>query len=324
MSEAVVEGEICAAAPATLAPSNLGAIYADALEADLGLAGAAAIPRAYEIGRSAIACDIGLLEMATVHHEALAKTLRRTADRASFEEVVRRAGDFFTETLSPYDMAYRGFREAVSALRQLNETMEREIQRIAHAVHDEAGQLLDAARLAMSAAFQATSPAVKESLREVSAILDRADEELRRLAHELRPTILDDLGLLPALQFLADRISKAGKVAVRVESDLEGRQGANIETALYRVVQEALANVLRHSRATSVHIRLTRGAGTTLRCVVRDDGVGFDPAVLTEGGKRGLGLVGIRERLNAIGGTLQIRTEPGRGAELLVEIPVET
>jgi signal transduction histidine kinase len=324
MTEVVVKGEIRPSAAPTLAPRELGAVYADALEADLGLASEAALPRAYEIGRSAIARDIGLLEMATIHHEALARALQRAAGPASFEEELRRAADFFTEILSPYDLAYRGFRDAVSALRQLNQTMEREIQRIAHTVHDEAGQLLDAARLAMSAASQARSPVVQESLREVSAILDRADEELRRVAHELRPTVLDDLGLLPALQSLADRISRAGKVSVRVESDLEGRHGANIETALYRVVQEALTNVLRHSRARNVHVALTRDGETTLRCVVRDDGVGFDPAVLPERGKRGLGLVGIRERLNAIGGTLQIRAERGRGAELLVEIPVGT
>jgi two-component system sensor histidine kinase UhpB len=321
--KALVKGEVCPAAAATFAPRDLRAVYADALEADLGLADEAASPDAYEIGRSAMARDVGLLEMATMHHEALARAFQRAASPASFEEELRRAGDFFTETLSPYDMAYRGFRDAVSALRQLNQTMEREIQRIAHTVHDEAGPLLDAARLAMSAASQAMSPAVQKSLREVSAILDRADEELRRLSHELRPTILDDLGLLPALQFLADRISKAGKVSVKVESDLEGRQGANIETALYRVVQEALTNVLRHSRAKTVQITLSRDAGTALRCAVRDDGVGFDPAAVPGKGQRGLGLVGIRERLNAVGGRLQIRSEPGRGAELLVEIPVE-
>jgi signal transduction histidine kinase len=191
------------------------------LEADLRLASEAALPGAYEIGRSAMARDIGQLEMATMHHEALARALQGAAGPASLEEELQRAGDFFTETLSPYDMAYRGFRDAMSALHQLNQTMEREIQRIAHTVHDEAGPLLDAARLAMSAASQAMSPAVQKSLREVSAILDRADEELRRLSHELRPTILDDLGLLPALQFLADRISKAGKVSVEVESDAE-------------------------------------------------------------------------------------------------------
>jgi hypothetical protein len=184
--KALVKGEVCPTAEATLAPRELGALYADALEADLRLASEAALPGAYEIGRSAMARDIGQLEMATMHHEALARALQGAAGPASLEEELQRAGDFFTETLSPYDMAYRGFRDAMSALHQLNQTMEREIQRIAHTVHDEAGPLLDAARLAMSAASQAMSPAVQKSLREVSAILDRADEELRRLSHELR------------------------------------------------------------------------------------------------------------------------------------------
>src|ERR1700737_337980 len=134
--KALVKGEVCPAATETLAPRDLRAVYADALEADLGLANEAASPGAYEIGRSAMARGVGLLEIATMHHEALARAFQRAAGPASFEEELRRAGDFFTETLSPYDMAYRGFRDAVSALRQLNQTEEREIQRIAHTVHD--------------------------------------------------------------------------------------------------------------------------------------------------------------------------------------------
>jgi signal transduction histidine kinase len=240
------------------------------------------------------------------------------------DQELRRAGEFFAESLSPYEMAHRGFREAVSALRQLNETMEGEIQRIAHAVHDEAGQLLDAARLVMSGVSHDATPHVQERLREVGALLDQAEKELRRLAHELRPTILDDLGLLPALRLLADGFSRRTSVSVTVESSLEGRLPTNIETTVYRIVQEALTNVTRHSRARNVKIELTRDTRAHLRCSVRDDGVGFDPATTSSGGeRRGLGLVGIRERLNAVGGTLQIRSAPGRGAELILEIAVE-
>jgi signal transduction histidine kinase len=197
--------------------------------------------------------------------------------------------------------------------------MEREIQRIAHDVHDEAGPLLDAARLAMAGVADDLSPALQERFREIGAILDHAETELRRLSHELRPTMLDDLGLVPALQSLADRVSKRASLTVRVESSLEGRLRANVETALYRIVQEALTNVIRHSRASNVRVELSSEA-RMVRCVVRDDGVGFVPAVLSGRSERGLGLLGIRERLNAIGGRLQIRSEPGRGTELLVEI----
>jgi two-component system NarL family sensor kinase len=277
--------------------------------------------RAYEIGRRALAQGKGVLEMATTHHQALAGTLHRSSRSASLEESLSRARDFFAESLSPYEMAHRGFREAVSALRQLNETMEREIQRIAHGVHDEAGPLLDAARLAMSGVADDLSPAMQERLREIGTILDQAETELRRLSHELRPMILDDLGLVPALQFLADRISKRASVSVRVESSLESRPPAHVETALYRIVQEALTNVIRHSHARNVKIELSSKARMKLRCVVHDDGVGFDLAVYSGRAESGLGLVGIRERLKAIGGRLRIHSERGRGTELLVEIP---
>ena len=105
---------------------------------------------------------------------------------------------------------------------------------------------------------------------------------------------------------------------------LEERAPANIETTLYRVVQEAITNVARHSSAKNVKVELSRDANSNLRCTIRDDGVGFDVAsVLSRKGQGGLGLIGIRERLNAVGGTLQIRSRPGHGTELIADIPGE-
>ena len=293
--------------------------YARALADYLARGGEDALRRAYEAGRDALARDQGLLELAAVHHAALAAALQRRGP-ASLEEDLAKSGEVLCECLSPYEMARRGFQEAVKGLRGLNDTLEHEIQRIAHAVHDEAGQLLVAARLVISGVDQEADPSLQERLREVGALLDQAEKELRRLSHELRPTILDDLGLVPALQFLAAGMSKGSDLVVHVESSLEGRQTPKVETALYRVVQEALTNAARHSAARNVRIWLTRGAGS-LHCLVRDDGVGFDvSAALT--GKGGLGLIGIRERLSAVGGTLQINSESGRGTEVHVRIPM--
>jgi signal transduction histidine kinase len=305
-----------------LSTRDHSALYTGGLKAYMGDPSEGLLRHAYEIGRWAVAQGKGVMEMVTVHHEALGRILRRSSGSASLEEL-RRAGEFFAESLSPYEMAHRGFREAIIALRQLNETMEREIQRIAHDVHDQAGPLFDAARLAMSGVARDLSPAMQERFREIGAILDQAETELRRLSHELRPMILDDLGLVPALQCLADRVSKRASLSVRVESSLAGRQPAHVETALYRIVQEALTNVIRHSGASNVKIELRSDERMKLRCGIHDDGVGFDPAVHSGRGERGLGLVGIRERLNAIGGKLRIRSEPGWGTELFAEIPVE-
>lgn len=297
--------------------------YAESLENYLLGRGEDALQKAYEIGRTAMAQGVGVLEMAAMHHAALANVLPRLGASASLPQTLERAKDFLAESLSPYEMAHRGFREAISALRRVNETLEQEIQRIAHAVHDEAGQLLVAARLAMSGMAQEVTPSVRERLQEVGTILDQVEKQLRRLSHELRPTILDDLGLVPAVRFLADGISKRTELSVRVESSLETRCPPNIETVLYRVVQEALTNITKHARAENVKIQLTQVA-RNLHCLIQDDGAGFDvSAVLSRKENRGLGLVGIRERLNAVGGTLQVQSQPGQGTGLLVKIPME-
>src|SRR4029077_14044002 len=113
------------------------------------------------------------------------------------------------------------------------------------------------------------------------------------------------------------------ELSIRVHSSLEGRYAPNVETALYRIVQEALTNVVKHARAKNVEIELTNVA-KNLHCLVHDDGVGFDAlAALSCKGRSSLGLVGIRERLSAVGGTLQITSAAGRGTDLLVQIPVE-
>jgi signal transduction histidine kinase len=302
---------------------DLEQAYTRALGDYLSNGGEDALHNAYEIGRASLADGLGVLDMSAMHHAALAQVLQRMSRPDSLRQDLERAQEFFGETLSPYEMAHRGFRDAISALHQLNETLEQEIQRIAHAVHDEAGQLLVAARLAMSGVSHELSPSLQGRLQEVGAILDQVEKQLRRLSHELRPTILDDLGLVPALQFLAEGISKRTELSIQIQSSLKNRLAPKVETALYRIIQEALTNVTKHARARNVEIQLTSVA-KNLHCLVHDDGVGFDaPSVLSSKERSGLGLVGIRERMNAVGGTLQIDSAVGRGTELLVKIPVE-
>jgi signal transduction histidine kinase len=302
---------------------DLGREYASALEEYLSIGGEDALRSAYEIGRTALADGWGVHDMAAMHHAAVTGVLQGMNRSASLMHDLDRAQEFFAESLSPYEIAHRGFQDAASALRQLNETLEQEIQRIAHAVHDEAGQLLFAAHLAMSSVAHDIDPSLQGRLQEVGTILDQVEKQLRRLSHELRPTILDDLGLVPALEFLADSVSTRAGLSIRIHSSLRDRYAQKIETAVYRVIQEALTNVTKHARANNVEIHLTVVV-KHLHCLVHDDGVGFDsPSVLSRAVRGGLGLVGIRERLNAVGGTLQIDSVIGRGTELLVKIPVE-
>ncbi len=214
-------------------------------------------------------------------------------------------------------------KRAQEALRRLNETLEEEAKRIAHALHDEAGQLLASVHIALEGIARDLAPSASRRLKAVKGLLDQIEAQLRQLSHELRPTILDDLGLLPALEFLADGVSKRAKLPVTVGGTTIGRLPAAIETALYRIVQEALNNATRHAQASRTTIRLEQN-GQLIRCLISDDGIGFDvPVVLSRKGDKGLGLIGIRERLNAIGGAYRIISAPGQGTTLQVEIPLE-
>ena len=135
--------------------------------------------------------------------------------------------------------------------------------------------------------------------------------------------MLDDLGLVPAVRFLADLVSKRSNLVIQVKAELAGRLLPSVEIALYRIIQEALNNAIKHSQAKNVWIQLDEDAGKTL-CSILDDGIGFQAqASLSEKGKKGLGLIGIHERLSAIGGTLQITSEPGSGTKLLIAVPKE-
>jgi len=208
-----------------------------------------------------------------------------------------------------------------AVLRRLNDSLERQAKRIAQALHDEAGQLLAAAHTVLAEAARDLPAPARQRLRDVDSHLDGIEAELRRLAHELRPRILDDLGLVPALEFLADGFEKRRAISVSVDAVLD-RLPPVIETTLYRVVQEALTNVGKHSRATRVGIGLSQAPGM-LFCTINDDGVGFDPSALPSGADEpGFGLAGARDQIAALGGTMRTISAPGAGTELLISIPV--
>jgi signal transduction histidine kinase len=282
----------------------------------------AELKRAYELGRGGIEGGKSLIEITSIHHKALADLVAETEDSRLQAKLLRASAAFLAETLSPYEMAHRGFQEGVQALRQLNETLEEEIKRIAYAVHDEAGQLLVAVHLALADLSRELPEAQQDQIGQVAQLLDQVEKQLRRYSHDLRPTILDDLGWLPAIRFLAEGVTKRANIPIRVETSVAGRLPNAVEIALYRIVQEALTNATKHSKANRVSIRVRREVGV-LCCSIRDDGSGFDvQAVQSDRKRRGLGLIGMQERLNAIGGTLSIRSAPGHGTTLTIRLPV--
>jgi signal transduction histidine kinase len=285
--------------------------------------GELALGRAYELGRRALTEQKSLVELASVHHQAVLEAVRRVEDEKHRKEVLRASAEFLAECLSPYEMAHRGFQDAVDALRQLNETLEEEIKRIAYSVHDEAGQLLVAVHLALAELALELPEPQQAQITCIKDLLNEVEKHLRRYSHELRPTILDDLGWVPAIRFLADGVSKRANLPIHIEATVSGRFPSAIETALYRVVQEALTNAAKHAKAANVWIRAWR-TDSVLCCSIRDDGCGF---IITQsqrtGSAKGLGLVAMRERVAAIGGALQIESRPGHGTELSIRLPVE-
>jgi signal transduction histidine kinase len=302
--------------------TEVAVAYPKALQSYLGGAGESALQQAYEIGRSALNAGIGLVAIADIHHAYLRKLLAHEAAKDERERILTGAAQFFAECISPYEMTYGGFREANTALRHFNEVLEQEAKRIANALHDEAGQLLVAVYIALQN-LCSDVPAVQPHILQVTQLLDQIEVQLRRLSHELAPALLNDLGLVPALRYLAEGLAQRSQLQISIDAVPGQRLPRRVETTLYHVAKEALHNVIKHARATAVWVTFQRKAGS-ISCHIRDDGVGFDPApVSVRRGEQGFGLIGMRERLSVVGGEMQINSGSGRGTELVMSIPVE-
>lgn len=304
-------------------PKNFDEHYVSLLRDYLSIEGESSLGEAYALGREAIAQRKSLVELVALHHRALAVLIEEMASERDTEKVVRAGACFLAECLSPYEMIHRGFQDGVKALRQLNQTLEEEIRRIAYSVHDESGQLLVAVHLALADLAQDLPPRHKDRIADIDEMLKQVEMQLRRYSHELRPTVLDDLGWIPAIRFLADAVKKRTGLSIDVQTEVSGRFPATLETALYRIVQEALNNTAKHAKAKNVWIRAWREA-RTLHCSVRDDGEGFDSRLPDKAvGCKGLGLIAMRERLSALGGTLRIDSAAGKGTQLSIRLPLE-
>lgn len=296
--------------------------YSSALEAFTEDSGEIALKGAYDLGRRALSGGLGIIDVVTIHHRALAELEARDPGRFGVGGSARRAVEtFLIECLSPFEMVQRSFSEANEALRHANEALEKEAKRFAHAVHDEVGPELVSVHFALERLARELPPETAEPISEVRTHVNKVEEQLRRISHEFRPMILEDLGLVPALRFLAEGVSIRTGLAVEVQGREDHRLSPAVETALYRIVQEALHNVGKHAHAKRAKVKLVR-EGNRVTCSIADDGVGFRPSKRPERG-RGLGLVGIQERLDSLGGFLKIKSEPGRGSELIVTIPLE-
>jgi signal transduction histidine kinase len=257
-----------------------------------------------------------VLELAEAHTEALQ---RLWAMPRSDPRQLRAAGNFLAQCLSPFDTSHRGAHDGARALRHLNDVLEGELRRVAQVLHDEAGQLLALVHIAVADVAVALPPKARGSCARVHGLLAQVEAELRDLAHEWRPSVLAHLGLLPALESLAEKVAKRTGISVAVVGEADMRLPPGVETALYRIVQEALNNAVKHAAARKVWIGL-QCTPHKVTCSVRDDGRGFD--AMRSPQAQGLGLTGIRERINALGGSMRLDTAPSRGTTIQADIPL--
>jgi PAS domain S-box-containing protein len=225
-------------------------------------------------------------------------------------------------------------KQAEAALRQTNERLqelsrrlfqvqEDERRHLARELHDQMGQALTAAKLNLQAAQRLKERGlIARKLDDSVAVLETLLQQTRQISLDLRPPLLDDLGLVPALRWYLDQQAQRAGLRIEFSADpaLE-RMSPEIETACFRVAQEALTNVVRHARAQTVSVELHR-TPEALHLVVRDDGIGFDVMTAEQGAS--LGLLGMRERVALLAGEMDCKSAPGRGTEIHAFFPVRT
>jgi signal transduction histidine kinase len=217
-------------------------------------------------------------------------------------------------------------RQRAALLAKVIGAQEEERKRVAREIHDESCQLLVALDLRLSAAL-ADLPAgggSSEALLAARGLASHTQAALRRLMYDLRPSELDDVGLIPAIRSCADRHLVPAGVKTRLELPEDfPRLPHAIETALFRAVQEVIINIERHAQADRALVQVRRDPDANVVIEIEDDGEGFDPGSVTPSAEgRGLGLVGLRERIDLIGGVTEIESAPGAGTRVVLRVPM--
>jgi signal transduction histidine kinase len=203
---------------------------------------------------------------------------------------------------------------------------EEERKRIAREIHDSLGQMLTAIKFNVEILEDAAPLQTEDDrkrLIDIKTLLDTAMAEAREISYNLMPSVLVDFGLVPALQFLGEQFSKRNELNVQVRTNgVEGRLDPAIEVGLYRIAQEALNNTAKHAGAHDVNVQLI-GDSKSIRLIIEDDGKGFYVSRFhpRSDQRHGMGLVSMRERAASFNGLFVLDSHPGRGTEIIVEIP---
>lgn len=340
---------------------------------------------AHELGHRAM--DIGLetLDLARIHEQALIKMVVSEYSTSARERMVRKAGTFFAEALTPIEKTHRTAREANAHLDRVNQTLRRrsvdlttsnrhlkkeivrrqavedalkksqrhysqlleqsrrlqeqlrylsrqilaaqeeERKRISRELHDEIAQTLTGINIELAALkteSTISTSSLQKKIASTQRLVERSVDIVHRFARELRPTVLDDLGLIPALHSFVRSFAKRNRIRVHLVaySGVEQLNSAK-RTVLYRVAQEALINVAKHARATQVDVGIQKESGI-IRMRIEDNGRSFQvQRVLGSKRNRGLGLLGMRERMEMVGGRFSVESAPGKGTTIRAEMP---
>lgn len=256
---------------------------------------------------------------ATVDRVRAGELSARVAPSRLDDERFARLGETFNLMLAAQADAEQDLRRLSQ---RILEAQEDERQRVARELHDQSAQSLTMMLVRLHMLEKSGEPEqARMQVQELRKLTAQALEDIRRIALELRPKILEDLGLSEALAWRVDEMNASGAVKATLTTvGVDRRLPKDVELVLYRVGQEALTNIARHAKATSVGVVLQRAA-SSVSLTITDDGKGFDPAqVLIE--RRGLGLSGMRERLALVGGAIKIDSRPNQGACLCATVPL--
>jgi signal transduction histidine kinase len=278
----------------------------------------AADPEVDQTVASALAARAQLVAPLIVGERALGVVIavdRDGVDPRFDDDDLRLMETFARRAAVAVDLSQRVERDA---LRRQVAAQEAERLRLARELHDETGQALTSMLLGLAIVERDSPDEMRAALGDLRELVVETLQDVRRLAVELRPKALDDFGLVPALQRLGRSIREGGELDVQVEARLrDERLPADVETAIYRIVQEALTNVIKHASARHVSVVLTRKNGE-VSVVIEDDGRGFDPSTPAGGN----GLMGMRERVELLDGHLAVDSVHGSGTTLILDLPV--
>jgi signal transduction histidine kinase len=319
-------------------------LYTDALLDYLVQPEETSLGKAFRLGLSAADEGLSVTKMAALHHTAMttvvvAALTNQEIGAAAEGSLSRQAAlfsrlrslspdesrgtlmagqTFLASCLLPFETRLQRAQEANAALRHRNDQLEEVSRRVAQSLYSHTIQLAAMIHLTLGKVMRDAPLMLFGNLNEVQELLNQIDSQLADFSNELRPPMLEDLGFAAAVEWLAARLSKKGGIPISVEGSLPGPLPPPVATVLYRAVQEAFQNVLSHSHASGAGIQLGKESGM-ITCFIHDDGIGFNASeIWAAGGKRGLGLIGIRESVRRFGGTLTIHSSPWHGTELLI------